>query len=75
MGELKGYGVNTYPNGDKSFRTVEGKPVGKGHWNGTWKITGGTGKFKGATGGGTWDSKELEQGTNYTEAEGEIEYP
>lgn len=71
---VKGYGVSTYPNGDKSFRSVEGKPVGKGHWKGTWKITGGTGKFEGATGGGTWDSKELEQGVNYNEVEGEVEY-
>ena len=72
---LKGYGVNTYPNGDKSFRSVEGKPVGKGHWKGTWKLTGGTGKFKGATGGGTWESKTLEQGVTYNEVEGEVEYP
>ncbi len=75
VGSLKGYGVNTYPNGDKSFRSVEGKPVGKGHWKGTWKLTGGTGKFKGATGVGTWDSNDLEQGISYLEAEGEVEYP
>ncbi len=72
---LKGYGVNTYPNGDKSFRSVEGKPVGKGHWKGTWKLTGGTGKYKGATGGGTWDSKTLGEGVSYNEAEGELEFP
>jgi hypothetical protein len=72
---LKGYGVSTYPNGDKSFRSYEGTPVGKGHWKGTWKVTGGTGKYKGATGGGTWDSKTLEQGISYSEVEGEIEYP
>ena len=71
---LKGYGVSNYPNGDKSFRSLEGTPVGKGHWKGTWKVTGGTGKFKGATGGGTWDSKTLEQGVSYSEVEGEIEY-
>ena len=72
---LKGYGVSTYPDGDKGFRSVEGKPVGMGHWKGTWKITGGTGKYKGTTGGGTWESKTLEQGISYNEVEGEIEYP
>jgi hypothetical protein len=72
---VKGYGVSTYPNGDKSFRSVEGKPVGQGHWKGTWKVTGGTGKYKGATGGGTWDTKAQKPGIGYNEVEGEIEYP
>ena len=71
---VKGYGVSTYPNGDKGFRSVEGKPVGPGHWKGTWKVTGGTGKYKGSTGGGTWDTKTLGPGISYNEVEGEREY-
>ena len=74
QGTLKGYGVSTYANGDTSFRTHEGKPVGKGHWKGTWIITKGTGKYEGAKGGGTWESKSLAPGISYYEIESEIEF-
>jgi hypothetical protein len=54
----------------------EGKPVGKGHWKGTWSILKGTGKHKGGKGGGIWDSYSMGQGQpSYLEAEGEIEMP
>ena len=70
---IKSYGVMTSPNGDKRFTVSEGKPVGKGHWKGTYTYTGGTGKFEGIKGGGTWDSKSLAPGTSYMEVEGEME--
>jgi len=74
-GSLKGYGVTTYPNGDKIFRMHEGKPVGKGHWKGTYSYIRGTGKYEGVKGKGTWDSYSLAQGMSYMEIEGEQEIP
>ena len=76
QGTLKGYGVETFPNGDKVFRVHEGKPVGKGHWKGTWSILKGTGKHEGVKGGGTWESYSMGQGQpSYIEVEGEMEMP
>ena len=76
QGTIKGYGVETFPNGDKVIRMHEGKPAGKGHWKGTWSILKGTGKHEGAKGGGTWDSYSMGQGQpSYMEVEGEIEMP
>ena len=72
-GTLKGYGVMTSPNGDKRSTIAEGKPVGKGHWKGTYTYTGGTGKLEGIKGGGTWDSYSLAPGISYIEVEGEME--
>jgi hypothetical protein len=76
QGSLKGYGVETFPNGDKVIRMHEGKPVGKGHWQGSWSIVKGTGKHEGVKGGGTWDSYPMGQGQpSYMEVEGEMEMP
>jgi hypothetical protein len=47
QGNVTGYGVSTFPNGDKIVRTHEGKPVGKGHWRGTRTYIKGTGKYEG----------------------------
>jgi hypothetical protein len=74
-GTYKGYGVMTSPNGDKRFTITEGKPVGKGLWKGTYTYTGGTGKFEGIKGGGTWNSSSLAPGISYLETEGEAEIP
>jgi hypothetical protein len=60
---VRGYVVVTMENGDKTFvrinqgtatMTKDGKPVSG---EGTWSYTGGTGKFKGITGKGTYKSK------------------
>ena len=75
IGTLKGYGVATSPNGDKRYTITEGKPVGKGHWKGTYTYTKGTGKAEGIKGGGTWDSYSLAPGISYVEIEGESEIP
>jgi hypothetical protein len=76
QGTLKGYGVETFPNGDKLMRMHEGKVVGKAHWKGTWSITKGTGKQEGVKGGGTWDSYSMGLGQpSYVEVEGEEETP
>lgn len=72
QGNIKGYGISTYSNGDKTYRTHEGKPVGKGHWKGTWAFTKGTGKYEGVVGGGSWESKSLSPGMFYYDIEGEM---
>lgn len=76
QGTMKGYGVETFPNGDKVIRVHEGKPVGKGHWKGTWKVLKGTGTREGQKGGGTWDAYSMGRGEpSYLEVEGELELP
>jgi hypothetical protein len=71
QGTMQGYGVMTYSNGDKRFNKWEGKLVGKGIWKGTFTDIGGTGKYEGCTGGGTWESKSLGPGISQVVAEGE----
>jgi hypothetical protein len=76
QGSVRGYGWSVDKDGDKIIRTHEGKPVGKGHWKGTWTYIKGTGKFEGIKGGGTWDSYSMGQGEpSYMEVEGEVEMP
>ena len=76
QGFLQGYGSVTDKDGDKQFRTHEGKPVGKDHWKGTWTYVKGTGKYEGIKGGGTWDQYSLwPQQQSYLEIEGEVEIP
>ena len=75
QGFVQGYGSVTDKDGDKWFRTHEGKPVGKGHWKGTWSLVKGTGKHEGIKGGGTWDEYSLGPQESYLEIEGEFEIP
>ena len=75
QGSVQGYGVTTDKDGDKTIRTHKGKPVGKGHWKGTWNFIKGTGKYEGVTGEGTWDSYSLGEGQSYIEVEGEMQMP
>jgi hypothetical protein len=71
-----GYGWTVDKDGDKMMRTHEGKPAGKDHWKGTWTFTGGTGKYEGVKGGGTWDSYTTMEGQpNYLDIGGEMEIP
>ena len=56
-GPQSGYWCNTHANGDRDWGTFEGKITTSGQqvsMEGTYKWTGGTGKFKGITGGGTY---------------------
>ena len=76
QGTVSGYGVSVDKDGDKIIRTIEGKPVGKAHWSGTWKYIRGTGKYEGIKGSGTWNSYSMGQGEPaYVEVEGEVEMP
>ena len=45
IGTFRGYSVRTYMNGEKWFSRFEGKPAGKGRWEGTYTYNGGTGKY------------------------------
>lgn len=74
-GTFTGYGIRTYKNGEKWFSRFEGKPAGKGRWEGTYTYNGGTGKYEGMTGSGTWKSHSLAPGISIVEAEGERIYP
>ena len=59
-GQHRGYRTVTSPNGDQAFAAYEGttqavaKGGAEGTFQGKWRYTGGTGRFKGVTGGGTY---------------------
>lgn len=70
---VTGYGVTTDPNGDQLIRKQEGKAIGKGHMKGVWSYIKATGKYKGVTGGGTWESWTLAPDTTYYEVVADVE--
>jgi hypothetical protein len=72
---MTGYGVHTNKDGDKMTRSYKGKPVAKDQWKGVFTITGGTGKYEGVSGSGTWTSNRLTPKQSYVEVEGEMEMP
>jgi hypothetical protein len=80
-GTHRGYTRRLYKNGDTTYGSFEGahkttkKEDGSSEttWEGTWKFTGGTGKFKDVKGGGTYRGKATAEGAA-TEFEGEVEY-
>ena len=76
-GFVRGYGVETNSDGDKRFRSFEGKPIGKTQWKGEWNIIKCTGKLEGTKGGGnwTWTSYDLEMNQGFQEMEGEMQAP
>ena len=56
-GPQQGYWVNDHTDGDRDWGTFEGKLTTSGQqvtMEGTYKHTGGTGKFKGMSGGGNY---------------------
>lgn len=56
-GPQSGYWCNNHADGDRDWGTFEGKITASGQqvtMAGTYKWTGGTGKFKGIRGGGTY---------------------
>ena len=81
-GTKRGYFRRLYKNGDIDYGTYEGtdkttfKEDGSWEattWEVTWKVTGGTGKFKNIKGGGTYRGKATAEGDS-NEWEGEVEY-
>jgi hypothetical protein len=80
-GTHKGYFRRFHKNGETDYGTYEGmhktsvKADGSWEmtWEGTYKSTGGTGKFKNIKGSGTYRGKATAQEA-LTEWEGEVEY-
>lgn len=78
--DTSGYHVSNMANGDKTFvrfsgvdtMTKDGKPVAV---EGTWSYIGGTGKFKGIKGKGTYKGKAEANGNMVSEVEGEYTLP
>ena len=59
-GTQRGYFVNVHADGDSDFGSFEGTltPAGQAiTCQGTWKITGGTGKYQAASGGGKFSMR------------------
>jgi len=77
-GPHRGYFAVSHPNGDKTFTSYEGattatpQPSGppKVTFEGKWQMMGGTGKFAGITGGGTYKGSLTSTGPTY-ELEGQ----
>jgi len=72
-------GVGTLANGDRCFVVAQGTGTVKEGvvqtLEGTWSYTGGTGKFKGLKGKGTYKGKVAPDGTYTSEVEGEYQLP
>ena len=67
-----GYYVDTLANGDKAFVRWQGTDAMKeGTSEGKWSYVGGTGKFKGLKGGGTYKGKYNQDGSVAFDVEGE----
>lgn len=71
----QGYDVTTMSNGDKIYVRNSGTAKMKDNvpesMEGKWNFTGGTGKFKGLKGGGTYKGSGKADGTVTIEVEGE----
>ena len=66
----RGQDLRSLPGGNDTM--MEGKPSTT---EGTWSYTGGTGKFKGIKGKGTYKGKADSSGTMVSEIEGDYELP
>src|SRR5262249_30231804 len=79
-GQDRGYGVITMDNGDKVYTRTQsvgtltegGKTI---TYEGTWSFTGGTGKFKGIKGKGTYKGSGPTDGDTNNQVEGEYTLP
>jgi len=84
IGRVTGTGVVVNPgearvtleaaNRDQIELTAHYRADGSGGWTGTYEITGGTGRFAGATGSGTLKAERSADGTIIADAEGTISY-
>jgi hypothetical protein len=72
---MQEYVIESDKDGDKMIVKSEGKSVAKDQFKGTWTMIGGTGKYEGGKGGGTWTAYTMGQGQAYLEVEGEVETP
>ncbi|HXJ92247.1 MAG TPA: hypothetical protein VMT20_05140 [Terriglobia bacterium] len=75
-----GYGVGNMADGEKTFVRFSGTDTltkdGKPNTSvGTWSFTGGTGKYKGIAGKGTYEAKADASGNMVSEIKGEYTLP
>jgi len=76
--DSNGYEVSNMANGDKIFirfagtdKSINGKPLSTG----TWRYIGGTGKFKGIRGKGTYKGRPDASGNYVSEIDGDYTLP
>ena len=78
-GNQRGYSTSTMDNGDKASVSYQGtmkmNKDGSGTFSGTWKWTGGTGKFKGMKGSGTYKGTAAADGSGMADIEGDYMMP
>jgi hypothetical protein len=74
-GHCFGYDEFTDNEGDKVFQRWEGKLGADGKWAGTVTFIGGTGKWTGIKGKGTWKYHALPPSQGYGDNEWDIEFP
>lgn len=75
-GTSHGYYVDNMANGDKTYVHWQGTDAMKdGTSEGKWTYTGGTGKFKGIKGGGTYKGKYAQDGSVSFDVEGGYTMP
>jgi hypothetical protein len=75
-GTSHGYYVDTFANGDKTYVHWQGTDSMKdGTSQGKWIYSGGTGKFKGLKGSGTYKGKYAQDGTVSFDVEGDYTLP
>lgn len=68
--------VTTYTNGDKAFTRIAGTlDRATATWVGKWTYTGGTGKLRAVTGGGTFACKVKSSGASTCETTAEYTVP
>jgi hypothetical protein len=74
MGKGHGYSTSVMDNGDSTIVRFEGttqaKKDGSATYKGTWKYVRGTGKFKGLSGGGTYNGAGAADGSGFADVSG-----
>ena len=82
LGSTESYDIYTFPDGSTITTKSKGEAksagpgkTGSGAVEGTWTFLGGTAKFQGIQGGGTWKAWVLGPGQFYVDAEAEYTLP
>jgi hypothetical protein len=74
-GHAQGYDILTDKEGDKVIHRWEGGPGKSGQWEGTVTFIGGTGKWRGIRGTGTWIWHDVTPKQGYGDNVWEVEFP